>query len=83
MDVRENLAMIIKERACIQAEIARRSELTPMMLSSALCKKRKLDANEFVRICEAISVSMDDVAKYRVSEKKEACVHENVSNSDT
>lgn len=73
MDVRDNLLEIIKERAYVQSEIARRAGLTPMMFNTMLNKKRKLDANEFVRICNVISVSLDDVANYRKA----------VSNSDT
>lgn len=41
MDIRDNLASIVKERALIQAEVARRAELTPMKLGAVLLKKKE------------------------------------------
>ena len=64
MDIRDNLAIIIKEKALIQAEVARRSNLTPMKLGAILAKKRKLDANELVRICNVIAMTPEAVANY-------------------
>ena len=64
MDIRDNLASIVKERALIQAEIARRAGLTPMKLGAVLLKKRKLDANELLRICQVLSMSPAAVVSY-------------------
>ena len=64
MDIRDNLAAIIKERALIQAEVARRSDLTPIKFGAILAKKRKLEANELFRICETLSMSPEAVANY-------------------
>ena len=68
MDIRDNLAAIIKEKALIQAEVARRSDLTPIKLGAILTKKRKLEANELFRICEVISMSPEAVANYETSQ---------------
>ena len=43
MDIRDNLAAIMKEKAYVQAEIARRAGLTPMKFGAVLAKKRKLE----------------------------------------
>lgn len=64
MDIRDNLAAIMKEKAYVQAEIARRAGLTPVKLGAVLAKKRKLDANELLRVCDVISMSPDTVANY-------------------
>lgn len=72
MDIRDNLAAIIKEKALIQAEVARRSDLTPMKLGAILAKKRKLEANELFRICEVISMSPEAVANYDVTRPAES-----------
>lgn len=67
MDIRDNVAEIVKERACVKAEIARRIGMTPVKFGAVLAKKRKLDANEFVSVCEAISMTPDAVLNYRVN----------------
>ena len=69
MDIRDNLSAIIREKAFVQAEIARRSGLTPVKLGAVLAKKRKLDANELLRVCEVISITPDEVANYQNSQE--------------
>ena len=71
MDIRDNLAAIMKEKAYVQAEIARRAGLTPMKFGAVLAKKRKLDANELLRVCDVISMSPDTVANYLNSQETE------------
>ena len=65
MDIRDNLALIVKEKAFVQAEIARRAGLTPMKFGAVLAKKRKLDANELFRICNVIAMTPEAIANYR------------------
>lgn len=72
MDIRDNLAAIIKEKALIQAEVARRSGLTPIKLGAVLAKKRKLDANELFRICDVITMSPEAVASYATSQPQDS-----------
>lgn len=64
MDIRDNLALIVKEKALVQAEIARRAGLTPVKFGAVLAKKRKLDANELFRICNVIAMTPEAVANY-------------------
>lgn len=73
MDVRDLIAKIVQDRACVKAEIARRAEMTPVKFGAILAKKRRLEANEFISICEAISMTPDSVLAYK----------NNVSDSDT
>lgn len=64
MDIRENVASIIRERAFVQAGIARRAGLTPMQLGQTLRGKRRLETGEFLRICDALGMLPEDVIQY-------------------
>lgn len=64
-DVRDQLKAIIRDRAHIQAEIARRAGLTPAKLSLIINKKARLDANDFNKLCVALNVSPDFVTTYK------------------
>lgn len=65
MDIRDNLRSVIKDKGYIQAVIAKKSNLTPMQLSSVLKKERRLDANEMFDVCDAIEMSPDELRQYR------------------
>lgn len=64
MDVRKQIKMIIKDRALIQAEIARRSGMTPNTLYSILVLRRKLGANDLINICNALNMTVEEVTNY-------------------
>lgn len=64
MDLRENIANIIRERSFVQAGIARKAGLTPMQLGQSLRKNRRLDTGEFLRICVALEMKPEDVIGY-------------------
>lgn len=64
MDVRKQIKLIIKDRALIQAEIARRSGIKPTTLSDVLMLKRKLNANEFMNICTVLNMTTEEVVNY-------------------
>jgi predicted transcriptional regulator len=64
MDVRKQIKMIIKDRALIQAEIARRSDMTPDTLYSILALRRKLGANDLINICKALNMAVEEVTNY-------------------
>lgn len=66
-DIREQIYSIIIERAYKQSEIARRSGLTPDQLCAVLKKRRRLDANELFRVCEALGMTPEAVAAYTPS----------------
>lgn len=64
MDIRDNIRSYIRDRGLIQAVLARRAGMTPAKLSAALTKRRGLEANEFIRLCEAMGVSMEEMRNY-------------------
>lgn len=63
-DVRDNITQIIMDRAYKQGTIAKRAGLTPDQFCAALRHRHKLDANEFIAVCEALDMSPDAVAGY-------------------
>lgn len=63
-DVRDSITRIIKDRAYKQSAIAQRAGLTPDQFCAALKHRRKLDANEFLAVCEALNMTPEDVAGY-------------------
>lgn len=63
-DVRDQINRIIQDRAHKQSAIAQRAGLTPDQLCAALKHRRKLDANEFLAVCEALDMGPADVAGY-------------------
>ena len=56
-DVRENIKVAMKECCFIQSAIATKANMSPVVLSSILNKKRKLEANELYDLCEAMKIS--------------------------
>lgn len=63
-DVRDQISRIIRDRALKQATIAKRAGLSPVQLCAVLKRRRKLDANEFIQVCNAMGMALDDVAAY-------------------
>lgn len=66
MDIRDNIRKYIRDKGMTQAVLARRAGLTPAKLSAALTKRRGLEANEFIRLCEAMGVTMEEMRDYDV-----------------
>ncbi len=64
MDVRKNLREIIRDKAFVQAGIARKAGMTPMQLGQALRGNRRLDTDEFLRVCAAVNMLPEDVIYY-------------------
>jgi len=58
-DVRDALASEIRRKGIKQRDIAEKVGVTVQKISDTLCKRRGLDANEFLAICTAIDVSAD------------------------
>lgn len=63
-DIRDQISSIIQDRAHKQAVIAQRAGLTPDKLCAVLKHRRKLDANEFMAVCAALSMKPEEVASY-------------------
>ena len=69
-DVREQLRLVIKDRAYIQAEIALLADIAPGTLSAALNKRQRLDANAVCRLCSVLGMTFDEVMAYAPSTKE-------------
>lgn len=63
-DVRDQISLIIQDRALKQSAIAHRSGLTPDQFCSTLKHRRKLDANEFLAVCTALGMTPVEVVGY-------------------
>lgn len=63
-DVRDNIRKYIHDRGLAQATMAERASMTPAQLSATLNKKRKLEAGEFFRLCDAMGVTMEEMRHY-------------------
>lgn len=69
-DIRDKINTIIQDRAHKQSTIAERAGLTPMMFSDMLKHRRKLDANELFRVCDALGMTPNDVMDYQPKQEK-------------
>ena len=63
-DIRDQISSIIQDRAHKQATIAQRAGLTPDQFCAVLKHRRKLDANELFRVCNALGMSPNEVEAY-------------------
>ncbi len=63
-DIRDNLKSIFDSENYNRSAVARKADMFPSQLCEVLNKRRKLEANEFFRICEAINRSPNDVRNY-------------------
>lgn len=64
MDVRDNIRNYIRDKGLTQSIMAERAGMTPAKLSATLLKKRKLEVGEFIGLCEAMGVSMEEMRDY-------------------
>ena len=64
MDVRDNIRNYIRDKGLTQSIMAERAGMTPAKLSATLLKKRKLEVGEFISLCEAMGVSMEEMRYY-------------------
>lgn len=60
-DARDAIKRYIYKRCIYQAGLARKAGLTPLQLSNILNKRRKLDANEFMALCNALDATPDEI----------------------
>lgn len=63
-DIRDQISCIIQDKAHKQAVIAQRAGLTPDQFCAILKHRRRLDANELFRVCDALGMSPNEVAAY-------------------
>ena len=64
-DVRNQIAAIIEDKALKQSVIAARAGLTPDKLCATLKGRRRMDANELLRVCAAMDMTPEQVASYQ------------------
>ncbi len=64
-DVRDQIASIIEDKAMKQSTIAARAGLTPDKLCATLKGRRRMDANELLRVCAAMDMTPEQVANYQ------------------
>lgn len=64
-DVRDQISLIIQDRALKQSVIAQRAGLTADKLSATLKDRRRLDANEFLAVCAVLGMMPNEVADYK------------------
>lgn len=67
-DIRDQISRIIQDRAHKQAAIAQRAGLTQDQFCAILKHRRRLDANELFRVCDALGMSPNEVAAYNGSQ---------------
>lgn len=60
MVVQSKVAQYLKEQGIKQSWLAQKTGLTDNMISGILNGKRKMTADEFVRICKAIGKNPND-----------------------
>lgn len=61
VDARDGLAAIIAESGYYQKYIAHQVGLTEQQLTDILKKRRKLDANEMIALCNVLEVTPNDL----------------------
>lgn len=66
MDVRECLRPAIDRKGFRYQYVATEAGFTDQQLSDVMNKRRRLEANEFVKICAVIGMSPDEVLAYGV-----------------
>lgn len=69
IDARDGLAAVIADSGYYQKYIAHQVGLTEQQLTDILKKRRKLDSNEMIALCQVLGVTPNDL--YRIKKKKE------------
>lgn len=65
MDVRVNLRNMIRDKAFLQAAVARKAGMSPCKLSQVVNLERKLEANEMFALCHAMEITPVELADYQ------------------
>jgi DNA-binding Xre family transcriptional regulator len=67
MDVRDNLAHLIRDHGIKQTFIAKKTGIADTKIAAILNKNRKLDANELILICDALNTTPTELCNYQSS----------------
>ncbi|WP_050697557.1 helix-turn-helix domain-containing protein [Anaeromassilibacillus senegalensis] len=65
-DVRDGINLAINESGLRRNVVAQRANLTPQQLCDIANKRRRLDANEMFKICEALGITPNDLLAWAV-----------------
>lgn len=61
IDARDGVALVIKRVGHKQKAVAEQAGLTEFQLSAIMNKRRRLDANEMFRLCQALHVTPNEL----------------------
>lgn len=68
IDIRDCLKPAIEDAGFKQMAVAEKVGLNYQQLSDVINKRRKLDANELISICNALGITPDKLLTYGISE---------------
>lgn len=66
IDVRDCLKPAIEDTGFKQVAVAEKANLSVQQLSDIVNKRRRLDANEMISICNAIGITPDELLTYGI-----------------
>lgn len=66
IDVRDCLKPAIEDTGFKQVAVAEKANLSVQQLSDIVNKRRRLDANEMISICNAIGITPDKLLTYGI-----------------
>lgn len=61
MDIRDGIEPIIEKFGMKKNKVAQKAGLTPQQLCDVINKRRKLEANEFLAICNALRTTPSEI----------------------
>lgn len=69
MDVRDCIKPAIEKTGLKQSAIAERMGLTQQQLCDVINKRRKLEANEFINLCDVLGITPNNLLAYAIEDK--------------
>lgn len=70
LDIRDCLEPAIKSSGMKKLVVAERAGLTQQQLCDVIAKRRKLDSNELMSICDAIKMTPNELVGYGTKAKE-------------
>jgi len=67
-DITDGLLNYINKNGLKKYIVAQKAGLTASQFSAVLNKKRKLEVNEFIRICEALKTTPEELKNFELRE---------------
>ena len=63
-DIRDRIGRYIEDRGFSKSIMAARAGMKPTILCAIIHKRRKLEANELLRLCDAMGVTAEEMRYY-------------------